>query len=224
MCSFYCFNLVKYRNENIIPQTFKRFLYKNLLNYNIINEVLIKFIVMKLKVLIPALLIMFSCVDKDKKVKKNIDSAIVEVSNSVNDIELEVYDYAGLEKFLNMKDDKVYVINFWATWCGPCVKELPHFEKLYETYSNENVEVILVSLDFPRLYETKLKPYILENKLKSRVIALDDVDVNSWIPKVDKSWSGAIPATIIYRNNERKFYEKSFTYNELENELKQFLN
>ena len=70
----------------------------------------------------------------------------------------------------------------------------------------------------------KLKPFIVEKKLRSKVIALDDVDMNTWIPKVDETWSGAIPATIIYRNDTRKFFEGSFTYEALEAEVKQFLN
>lgn len=84
--------------------------------------------------------------------------------------------------------------------------------------------MILISLDFPSKYESKLKPFIVDKKLQSKVVALDDADANSWIPKVDESWSGAIPATVIFNKNKRKFYEKSFTYDELETELKQFLN
>lgn len=138
------------------------------------------------------------------------------------EIVLEVYDFNGLEKFLSTTDDKTYVVNFWATWCAPCVKELPYFEKLNATYSDQ-LEVILVSLDFPGKYETKLKPYIKEKNLQSKVIALNDVDSNSWIPKIDESWTGAIPATIIFNKTKRQFYEQSFTYEELENEIKPFL-
>ncbi|MGB6269183.1 MAG: TlpA family protein disulfide reductase [Olleya sp.] len=137
---------------------------------------------------------------------------------------LLVYNFEQLEPLLKKTDDKTYVINFWATWCAPCVKELPYFEKLNAEYSNKKVEVILVSLDFPKHIDTRLKPFLLKNKLKSQVILLDDVDSNSWIPKVDKDWSGAIPATLIYNQKQTIFYERSFEYKELENELKQFLN
>lgn len=168
------------------------------------------------------MLIISSCSNKNKSVDVAIESGkkeLINISNKNSD--LEVYDYAGFEKFLNKKDNKVYVINFWATWCAPCIKELPYFEKLNSEYNN--VEVILVSLDFPHLYESKLKPFIKEKQLKSKVIALDDVDMNSWIPKIDKSWSGSLPATVIYKNDERKFFEQSFNYQELENEVKPFL-
>ena len=81
----------------------------------------------------------------------------------------------------------------------------------------------MVSLDFPRKYETKLKPFLKERQLKSEVVCLNDVDQNRWIPAIDTTWSGAIPATIIYKGGKRKFYEKSFTYEELEKEVQQFL-
>ncbi len=148
---------------------------------------------------------------------------ITKLSETTNaEVSLEVYDFEGLQKFLTTTDDKTYVVNFWATWCAPCVKELPYFEKLNKDYSDD-VEVILVSLDFPNKYETKLKPYIKKNNLQSKVVALNDVDSNTWIPKVDESWTGAIPATVIFNKNKRIFYEKSFNFDELETEVKQFL-
>ena len=208
----------------VIHKTLKHFLYKSLLNCKKCKEVLVSFMVMKLNGLIVVILLMISCGKKDKtaEVFKAATEKVVENEINTIDIELEVYDYAGLEKFLNREDDKIYVINFWATWCAPCVKELPYFEKLNENYKIENVEVILVSLDFPHLYDKNLKPFIVKRALKSKIIALNDSNENEWISKIDESWSGSIPATIIYNKNERKFFEKSFTYEELENEVKQF--
>ena len=126
--------------------------------------------------------------------------------------------------FLNQKDDTVYVVNFWATWCAPCIKELPSFEEIGKKYKDQKVKVILVSLDFPKKVESNLIPFIERKKLVSEVIHLDDPDANSWIEKIDKNWSGAIPATIIYRNDSKAFYEQSFTYEELETELLKMLN
>ncbi|AEH01588.1 alkyl hydroperoxide reductase/ Thiol specific antioxidant/ Mal allergen [Lacinutrix sp. 5H-3-7-4] len=136
---------------------------------------------------------------------------------------LEVYNFNELEPLLTKNDGKIYVVNFWATWCAPCVKELPYFEDLNKTYKSKNVEVLLVSLDFPNQYENRLKPFIKKHRLQSKVVALNDVDSNTWIPKIDKDWSGAIPATIIYNSEDSKFYERSFTYKELEEEVNKFL-
>ncbi len=210
----------------VIHKTLKHFLHKSLLNYRKCKEVLINFMLMKLNVLIVAILLMVGCKEKNKtaKVDNQTTEKVAKNEDVSGDIELEIYDYLGFEDFLNKKDDKTYVINFWATWCAPCVKELPFFEKLNADYKNKNVEVILVSLDFPHLYDKKLKPFIKENKLASKVIVLDDADMNTWIPKVDENWSGSIPATIIYKNDKKQFYEQSFNYEELEKEVKQFLN
>ncbi len=165
------------------------------------------------------ILVLLSC-KNDVKTKVSLEIENAEKQN----VELEVYDFNGLEKFLNQVDDKVHVVNFWATWCAPCIKELPHFEELFKSYKSKGVEVILVSLDFPFQYDKKLKPFIKENKLQSKVVALDDPDMNTWMPKVNEEWTGAIPITIIYNKDKRQFYERSFTYNQLEEELKQFLN
>ncbi|MDC1504621.1 redoxin domain-containing protein [Winogradskyella sp.] len=145
------------------------------------------------------------------------------VMTSANNYKLDVYDYNGLAPLINKKDDQVHVVNFWATWCAPCVKELPYFEVINTQYKNEGVEVLLVSLDFPKDYETKLKSFILKHNITSKVVALDDTDQNRWITAIDQSWSGALPATIIYKGDKRNFYEQSFTQKELETELKQFL-
>lgn len=130
-----------------------------------------------------------------------------------------------LEKILSPESDTTYVINFWATWCVPCVKELPYFDNLNAEFPDKKLKVILVSLDFKRQFETNLKPYLVKNKVKSEVLLIDEPDYNSWIDKVDPSWGGAIPATIIINSasGKRKFYEKDFTKEELNETVKSFI-
>ena len=170
-----------------------------------------------------------SCSEGKKKTDE-VAEASKEVSVKETEPEMEAipglpfYNYAEFEKeFFAKAEAPTYVINFWATWCKPCVKELPAFEMLGEEYKDENVEVVLVSLDFPEHAKTRVISFIEEHELKSRLLLLDDPDANYWIPAVDKKWSGAIPATVIVKNGERHFYERSFTYEELENELKTVL-
>jgi thiol-disulfide isomerase/thioredoxin len=134
------------------------------------------------------------------------------------------YDFKSLEPMLKMQNDTTYVVNFWATWCKPCIEELPNFEKLHATYKGQKVKVLLVSLDLAKQIESNLIPYIKRKKLQSKVVHLKDPDMNAWINKVDASWSGAIPATIIYKGDQRKFYEQSFTYEQLQTELEKIKN
>ncbi|TVZ58974.1 thiol-disulfide isomerase/thioredoxin [Flavobacteriaceae bacterium MAR_2010_105] len=164
------------------------------------------------------IVVILSCQDR-----KNDKAEVAIIDEVAATTELEIYDYSGLEQFLTRKDEKTYVVNFWATWCAPCVKEMPYFEKLNAEYKNRGVEVILVSLDFPKQYDTKLKPFIKNKNLQSKVVVLDDPDANSWIPKISEDWSGSIPATLIYNKEKRQFYEQSFNFDELESEVKQFL-
>lgn len=167
-------------------------------------------------------LLLVSC-KTDKKTETAQTNETVVENSVIDDVKLEIYDFNGLEHYLTKKDDKTYVVNFWATWCAPCVKELPYFEKINGNYQEKDVEVILVSLDFPNQYDKKLKPFIKKHNLQSKVLVLDDVDQNAWIPKVNENWDGAIPVTIIYNKDKREFYDRPFTYDELVNELKQFL-
>lgn len=164
------------------------------------------------------LILMVSCQNKDENAAPKPLKTYSEGNISVNS-----YTFSALEHFLKKDNDTTYVVNFWATWCVPCVEELPNFEKLNATYKDRKVKVLLVSIDFPKMAESKLLPFIKEKNLQSDVVLLNDPDANSWINKVDSTWSGAIPATVIYKKDKRQFYEKSFTYDELETEVKKFL-
>ena len=135
-----------------------------------------------------------------------------------------VLSFNDFEPHLHLLNDTTYLVNFWATWCTPCVDELPAFERISEEYSRENVKVLLVSLDFPGQVDTRLIPFIEKHDIRSEVLVLDDPDANKWINKVDPEWSGAIPATLIYNRNVRDFHEGSFTYDELKQKVEQNLH
>lgn len=127
--------------------------------------------------------------------------------------------YDELATYIKENNSKPLVVNFWATWCAPCVKELPYFEKLNQ--ENANVKVILVSLDFEKQVESKLKPFLKKKKHTSTSIYLADKDYNTWLPKIDKNWSGSIPATVIFNQDKKIFVEQDFSNYE---ELNTFVN
>ena len=123
---------------------------------------------------------------------------------------IPVVDYDGLAPIFAQKSDTTYIINFWATWCKPCVAELPYFLELHKKYQGQKYKFIFVSLDFPKQIEKKLVPFLEKNPLPGEIIVLDDSDSNTWIPAVDPEWSGAIPATMVYQGDRKIFAEKSF--------------
>lgn len=129
-----------------------------------------------------------------------------------------------LQKILSVKNDTTYVVNFWATWCAPCIKELPHFVKLQDEYKDRAVKVILVSLDFESQLQKRVIPFLKQRNIKLSTFLLAENNPNSFIDSVDPSWSGAIPATVIVNKNKRMFYEQDFSYAELEDDLKPFLS
>ncbi len=133
-----------------------------------------------------------------------------------------VFDkYEQLEKELVMSNDTCYVINFWATWCGPCVKELPYFETFSKEIQGQKIKVILVSLDFKAQVQTRLIPFLTSGGYASKVVVLADKDYNTWLPLVDPEWSGAIPATLLVTGKRRLFAERSF---ESTGELRDFVH
>lgn len=82
---------------------------------------------------------------------------------------------------------------------------MPYFEKISKEYATNNVEVLWVSLDFQKQVDKRLIPFINKKKLQAEVVLLNDINEDIWTQAVDKSWSGAIPATLIYNKNDRKF-------------------
>jgi len=148
---------------------------------------------------------------------------IFSCSNKTKD-SIEVVDFDSFYSKIDLSTDKTYVINFWATWCSPCVKELPYFESVNRDYSAKNVKVILVSLDFPSQIESKLKPYLKKNKIKSNVILLDDSKMNKWVPRVSEKWDGGIPATLIVNSSNYNFYPNPFEKEELLSEIQKVIN
>ena len=163
-------------------------------------------------------LLLISCQQtvKEKEVKAQV----------ANDPSFPIYNsFDEMEYIFKNDNDSIYVINFWATWCKPCVKELPYFEELNREMEKDKVKVILVSLDFKKQIESKLIPFLKKRAIQSDVVLLLDDKAVNWIDRVDESWSGAIPATVFYNKDYWEFYEGEFSsYDEIKNIVNSYLN
>lgn len=146
------------------------------------------------------------------------------ISSEYNDKEITQKTFNQLFTSLDLSNNQTYVINFWATWCSPCIKELPHFEYVNKKYDNNIVKVFLVSLDLPEHYNSKLIPFIKKNNLLSDVVHLTDTNLNDWMPKISNEWNGGIPATLIINENSQKFYLNPFEKDELIYEIEDVIS
>lgn len=134
---------------------------------------------------------------------------------------IEVVNFHQLEQNWNNTNDTLYVINYWATWCKPCVEELPDFIKLEKEMQSKKFKMILVSLDFPSHLDTRVLPFIQSNNISTEVVILKD-DPNVWINKVNQNWDGAIPATQFIKNKQVIFYGEQLNFTKLKGIVNEF--
>jgi len=157
--------------------------------------------------------------NSNKKIKRILTVFALIFSITVfSQKKIPVYKIDKLLSRIEKNNDTLYIVNFWATWCKPCVQELPDFEKINSEYKNQKVKVILVTLDFKEELKKRVIPFIKKNKYLTEVILLDEVD-GSFIDKVSKDWSGAIPATLLIKNNKKEFIGKKTNYEELKEKI-----
>lgn len=117
------------------------------------------------------------------------------------------------------------IVNFWASWCAPCVQELPWFEKAAAEYKSKGLKLILVSLDFATDYPKVILDFAKKKGYTSPIIWLDETDADVFCPKIDKNWAGSIPATIFVNNKKkyRRFFGQQIPEPKLLQEIKLLL-
>ena len=118
--------------------------------------------------------------------------------------------------------DSVLIINFWATFCKPCVEEIPNLLKFTKKYKKEKASLYLVSLDLEDYYPEKIKKFVAKKKYAAKIAWLDESNADYFCAFIDASWSGAIPATLFINNKNgyKKFYEKQLSATEIEVAIK----
>ncbi len=136
-----------------------------------------------------------------------------------------VVGLADLEERFAQGGDTVFVVNFWATWCKPCIEELPAFDKFHRSVGDRSIKVLLVSLDDPEELSETVVPFLKRKGYRPECVLLDEPKPHEWIDKVDDSWSGAIPATwlIDAATDRRQFFERDFTFDELTQTVDAFI-
>jgi thiol-disulfide isomerase/thioredoxin len=119
-------------------------------------------------------------------------------------------------------NDSTLVINFWATWCKPCIEELPYFHRIAKKYSGDRVKLLLVSLDLAKDYPKGILEFAKKNNYDAQIIWLDETNADHFCPQIDSTWSGALPSTLIFdkKHQYKKFYEGQVKPEKLEAEIR----
>jgi thiol-disulfide isomerase/thioredoxin len=153
------------------------------------------------KVFLLSALILFASVSFSQEIKKvNIDGLVKMIDTSTSPL----------------------IVNFWASWCQPCIHEIPWFEKAVAEMKDKNVKIVLVSLDFASDYKNKtLQQFVQKNGYQSKVLWLEETNADKFCPKIDSSWDGSIPVTLMVNNKKkyRQFYEFQLKEERFKSEL-----
>jgi len=125
-----------------------------------------------------------------------------------------------LEQYIN-KSEKPVIVNFWATYCAPCIKEIPYFQDLVRKYKDRGISLLLVSLDFEEFYPDKISRFAKKKDFTAPIVWLNETNADYFCPKIDERWSGVMPATLFVNNKTgfRSFREEEISREDLESEI-----
>ena len=138
--------------------------------------------------------------------------------------EIKKIKITELESYISRSDHPL-IINFWATFCGPCVREIPYFQTVSAKYREEGVELLLVSLDLPNYYPQKIASFAKENHFQANIEWLNETNADYFCPLVDKNWTGGIPSTLFVNNKTkfRRFFERQLTEPQVDQNIKEMI-
>jgi len=130
-----------------------------------------------------------------------------------------------LENYIANSDHPL-VINFWATFCAPCNKEIPYFQSTVDEFTGQRVELILVSLDLPDYFPARIASFVKDHSYTARIVWLNETDADYFCPKVDAKWTGGIPSSLFINNKThyRRFFDRQLTDIQVAPEIKKMLD
>ena len=162
--------------------------------------------------------------DAETNAADNAPAATTEEAMASPAIKAVKLDYISAK--MQDPSDTLHVLNFWATWCKPCIKELPYFEQVRENTEGKAIKFSYVNLDFADEIESKVRPFVEKKQLGGEVVLLDEPDQNYFINAIDSAWSGAIPATLFVAKGGAvyHFHEGEYTRESLEQQIDELLS
>lgn len=142
------------------------------------------------------------------------------ISSFIFGQEIKRVKITELEKIIEESKTPL-LINFWATWCKPCIEEIPYFQKEVQEFAKDSVQLILVSVDYKEEFPTGIAATAKKRKFTVPILWLDETNADYFCPKIDPKWSGSVPATLFINNKtgHRSFFEGQLSKEKLKNEI-----
>lgn len=150
--------------------------------------------------------------------------ALLLTANFLFSQEIRSIKATELEKYI-AESKTPLIVNMWATWCKPCIEELPYFLEEVKDHKKDSLTILLVSLDFKEAYPDAIESFAKKRKFDAPIVWLNETNADYFCPKFDPKWSGAIPATLFINNKTgyRNFVEDQITHEKLKAEIKAIL-
>ena len=160
------------------------------------------------------------------KMKRAISffTAFILLLSVINAQEIPKWKITKLQSYIKESKSPI-IITFWATYCKPCVQELPYFQELVKKYESAGIKLLLVSLDFEQFYPEKIKRFADKQKYTAPIVWLNESNADYFCPKIDSSWTGVMPATVLVNNKTgyRNFFEAQISKEKMEMEIKKLI-
>jgi len=117
------------------------------------------------------------------------------------------------------------IVNFWATFCVPCLEEIPYFQEIAKEYKSKDVSLVFVSLDMKKAYPVEVNDMAKRLKLTYPVVWLNETNADYFCPKIDTSWTGGMPSSLFVNNatGYHKFFEEPLSKERLEKEIQEMI-
>jgi thiol-disulfide isomerase/thioredoxin len=145
--------------------------------------------------------------------------SVSQAQNPVRKVKIaELSDYIA-------KSDHPLIVNFWATFCVPCNKEIPYFQTAVARHKDAGVELILVSLDLPDYFPARIGDFARKQGYTAKLLWLNETDADYFCPKVDPHWSGGIPSSLFINNKThyRRFFDRQLTEQQVDPEIRKMI-
>ncbi len=154
--------------------------------------------------------------------KNALTAMLLLVAFFTNAQSIPAWKITDVSVLYSSKSDTIYVINFWATFCKPCIAEIPYLQSISKKYEQQKVKLLLVSLDLPAFYPDRIGSFAKKNNFTADIVWLNESDADYFCPVIDKQWSGSIPSTIFVNGTTgyKNFIGSEIAEEQFEIELK----